>query len=118
MAADDGGPVVMLNLLRYAGERGRESYRRYAAAAGPFMERVGARALYAGDCDVALVAPDGHEWDAALVVLYPSRAAFLEMVKDPGYQAITPLRSDGLSAAVLHATKPWGPAAPAQESTP
>ena len=115
MAADDGGPVVMLNLLRYDGESGRESYRRYAAAAGPFFERVGGRVLYAGDCDVALVAPDGHRWDALLVVLYPSRAAFLEMVKDPEYQQITHLRSDGLSAAVLHATRPWGPGeAPAE----
>ena len=31
---DDGGPVVMLNLLRYAGEEGRASYGRYAAAGG------------------------------------------------------------------------------------
>jgi len=107
VAEDDGGPVVMLNLLRFAGVEGRASYERYGAAAGPMLEKAGARTLYAGRCSTVLVAPDGHEWDAMIVVRYPSRTAFLEMVKDPEYQAITHLRSEGLEAAVLHATQPW-----------
>jgi len=107
MAEDDGGPVVMLNLLRYAGEEGRASYQRYAEAVGKFTDKVGAKLIYAGDCSTALVAPEGHEWDALLVVRYPSRTAFLEMVKDPDYQAITHLRTEGLEAAVLQATRPW-----------
>ena len=107
MEQDDGGPVVMLNLLRYAGEEGRDSYRRYAAAAAPFFERTGGAVLYAGDCMTPMVASEGHEWDAMLVVRYPSREAFLAMVKDPGYQAITHLRSEGLKAAVLQPTRPW-----------
>jgi uncharacterized protein (DUF1330 family) len=107
LAEDDGGAVVMLNLMRYAGEEGRASYERYAAAVQPFIEKAGASVLYAGDCSTKLVAPEGHEWDAMLVVRYPSRGAFLEMVTDPGYQAITHLRTDGLEAAVLQATRPW-----------
>ena len=105
---DDGGPVVMLNLLRFAGEQGRASYERYAAAAAPLLEQAGADVLYAGACSTTLVAPDGHEWDAIAVVRYPSRGGFLGMVKDPAYQAITHLRSDGLDAAVLQATRQWG----------
>ncbi len=107
MAEDDGGPVVMLNLLRFAGEEGRASYLRYAEAVAPALEKAGARTLYAGDCSTMLVGPDRHDWDALLIVRYPSRGAFLEMVKDPDYQAITHLRSEGLEAAVLEATKPW-----------
>jgi len=107
MADDDGGPVVMLNLLRYERAEGRASYERYVAAADPFIREVGGRALYAGDCGAALVAPDGHDWDALLVVLYPSRSAFLEMVKNPEYQKVTHLRSEALSAAVLQPTRPW-----------
>ena len=106
-ADDDGGPVVMLNLLRYAGEEGRAKYAQYAAQTPPFLESVGATVLYAGECSTALVAPDGHVWDTILVVRYPSRSAFLEMVMQPGYQAITHLRTEGLEAAVLHATTPW-----------
>lgn len=110
MASDDGGPVVMLNLLRYAGQAGRERYREYAAHAGAHIARVGGRVVYAADTDAALVAPDGHDWDAVLLVEYPSRAAFLEMVKDPEYQQITHLRSEGLEAAVLQPTRAvtWG----------
>ncbi len=108
MAEDDGEAVVMLNLLRFAGEEGRASYMRYAQAIAPALEKVGGRTVYAGECSTTLVGPDSHDWDAVLVVRYPSRAAFLEMVKDPDYQAITHLRSDGLEAAVLEATRPWG----------
>lgn len=104
---DDGGPVVMLNLLRYAGEEGRASYREYAARVQAFLDGVGATVLYAGECSTALVAPDGHDWDALLVVRYPSRSAFLSMVGDPAYQEITELRTAGLEAAVLQATTPW-----------
>ena len=74
---------------------------------GPFLESAGATVLYVGECSTALVATDEH-WDAVLVVRYPSRAAFLAMVADPDYQAITHLRTAGLEAAVLQATTPWG----------
>ncbi len=108
VAEDDGGPVVMLNLLRFAGEAGRASYGRYSDAVLPFLEAVGGSVVYAGDCSTTVVAADGHEWDALLVVRYPSRQAFLAMVMDPDYQAITHLRTEGLEAAVLEATRPWG----------
>lgn len=104
---DDGGPVVMLNLLRFAGDEGRASYAEYSRRVQPFLEGVGGTVLHAGDCSTVLVAPDGHAWDAILVVSYPSRAAFLEMVFDPGYQQITHLRTNGLEAAVLQATTSW-----------
>ena len=104
---DDGGPVVMLNLLRYAGEEGKASYAKYAAAVVPHLERVGGEVVYAGDCTTEVVAADGHDWDAVLVVRYPSRQKFLEMVMDPSYQEITELRTKGLDAAVLQATRPW-----------
>lgn len=104
---DDGGPVVMLNLLRYAGDAGRASYAEYGARVAPFLDAAGATILYAGECSTALVASE-EDWDAILVVRYPSRAAFLSMVGDPAYQEITHLRTAGLEAAVLQATTPWG----------
>jgi uncharacterized protein (DUF1330 family) len=104
---DDGGPVVMLNLLRFAGDAGRAAYGEYGAKVQPFLDAVGATVVYAGACSTALVAPDEHRWDAMLVVRYPSRSAFLEMVMNPDYQAITELRTTALEAAVLQATTPW-----------
>ncbi|MEO6471183.1 MAG: DUF1330 domain-containing protein [Aeromicrobium sp.] len=106
MQEDPDGPVVMLNLLRFV-EGGRDGYEQYAREIQPFLERVGARVVYAGDTSTALVAPDGFDWDAVLVVQYPSRAAFSSMVGDQDYQAITRLRTESLSDAVLQATVPW-----------
>lgn len=107
IAEDPGGAVVMLNLLRFK-PGGRASYESYAREVGPFLQRVGAEVLYVGDCDTTLVAPDSHEWDVILIVRYPSRAAFTQMVADPDYQGITGLRTEALEAAVLEATVPWG----------
>lgn len=106
LADDPGGPVVMLNLLRFA-DGGRETYADYARRAMPFLARYGAEVVYAGDGSTALVAEAGQAWDAVLLVRYPSREAFARMVADPDYQAITGLRSTALSEAVLQATSPW-----------
>ncbi len=107
LEADDDGPVVMLNLLRFK-PGGRESYRRYAAAVGStFLPRVGGEVLYFGNGDTPLVAEQGQAWDAVLIVRYPSRAAFSQMVADPEYQEVTHLRTEALEEAVLQPTSPW-----------
>ena len=104
---DDGGPVVMLNLLRFA-DGGRELYDRYAAAlSDTYLPRYGGEVLYAGDGSTTLVAEEGQAWDAVLLVRYPSRAAFSAMVADPEYQEVTGLRTRALREAVLQATTAW-----------
>jgi uncharacterized protein (DUF1330 family) len=104
---DDGGPVVMLNLLRFAAG-GRERYGEYARRlADGLLARYGGQVLYAGDGSTALVAEPGQDWDAVLVVRYPSREAFSRMVADPEYQQVAALRTQALSEAVLQATTPW-----------
>ncbi|MDB1086555.1 DUF1330 domain-containing protein [Streptomyces sp. ACA25] len=106
MAEDPGGPVVMLNLLRFARD-GRASYHEYSRQASGFLQRYGAEVLYAGDGSTPLVAEAGQAWDAVLIVRYPSRETFCRMVTDPEYQAITGLRAEALEEAVLQATVPW-----------
>lgn len=107
LADDDGGPVVMLNLLRF-GEGGRESYEEYARhLRETFLPRYGAEVLYAGDGSTPLVAEAGQAWDAVLLVRYPTRTAFSRMVADPEYQQVTSLRTTALTEAVLQATVPW-----------
>ena len=108
---DPGGPVVMLNLLRFRADA-RESYARYADALGNrFLARYGAEVLYAGEGSTVLAAEPGQEWDMVLLVRYPSREAFSRMVADPEYQEVTHLRSEALVEAVLQATVPvWGSA--------
>jgi uncharacterized protein (DUF1330 family) len=107
LAEDDDGPVVMLNLLRFA-DGGRALYDEYSRTVGrTFLPRYGGTVLYAGDGLPALVGEDGQAWDAVLVVRYPSRSAFRELVEDPEYRKIAELRSRALSEAVLQPTAPW-----------
>jgi len=109
LADDDGGPVTMLNLLRFKPAGGRESYARYGKAIVPFLEKVGGSVVYFGETGTPLVAPPTDTaWDAVLLVRYPSRAAFSAMVADPDYQQITHLRTEALEAAVLQPTATRG----------
>lgn len=108
LAEDPGGPVVMLNLLRFKADGGRESYDRYARALGDtFLPRYGGEVLYAGTGSTVLVAEAGQEWDAVLIVRYPTRQAFSRMVADEEYQQVTHWRTVALEEAVLQATVPW-----------
>jgi uncharacterized protein (DUF1330 family) len=106
LAEDDGQPVVMLNLLRFA-PGGEAHYAEYARETATHLAAVGGELVYAGSGGTPLVAEDGQAWDAVLLVRYPSRAAFLGMVSSPGYQAIAHLRSEALAEAVLQPTTGW-----------
>lgn len=105
LCEDPGGPVVMLNLLRFT-SGGRELYDQYAKHTDPFLAKYGGEVLYAGEGSTVLVGEDGQSWDAVAVVRYPSRQAFCAMIADPAYQEGTDLRTRALVEAVLQATIP------------
>jgi uncharacterized protein (DUF1330 family) len=111
------GQVVMINLLRYR-ERadyppdfearpcsGREAYQRYGAVATVKVAEAGGRILWMGAVKTAVIAPEGEEWDDAILVQYPSRAAFVEMVARPDYQAAAPHRTAALADSRLILTE-------------
>ena len=96
----DDHPVVMLNLLEFTDDGG-ESYRQYGAIARPQIDKRGGRILYTG---VPLTDEGGGgHWDVVILVEYPSRAAFLDMMADPEYQKGLPFRAAGLKRTVLYA---------------
>ena len=107
LAEDPGGPVVMLNLLRFVPDGGRERYAQYVEHFRRTSAPHGAQVVYAGEGSTALVAEPGQSWDAVLLVRYPSRQAFSDMVRDPAYGEGTSLRTQALEEAVLQATTPW-----------
>lgn len=98
-AAEDA-PVTMLNLLRFKPEGGRERYEEYGAAVAPLLARIGARVAFLGDSAPALLGEG--EWDLVLLVEYPTRQAFLDMVGSNEYQAIGHLRTEALEEGELH----------------
>jgi uncharacterized protein (DUF1330 family) len=102
-AGDPDEPIVMLNLLRFAGDEGAASYYEgYGAAVQPILERIGAHVDWQGDVGSVVIGdPDADRWDAVLLVSYPSRSAFLDMIRSPDYQEIAKLRAAGLADSRL-----------------
>jgi uncharacterized protein (DUF1330 family) len=98
--AGDGAPVVMLNLLAFKPDGGRERYEEYGAAVAPALEKVGGRIVFAGEPATALLGAGG--WDLVVLVEYPNRQAFLDMIGSSEYQAIGHLRTEALSRGELH----------------
>jgi uncharacterized protein (DUF1330 family) len=94
------GPVTMLNLLSFKPEGGRERYLEYGAAVLPLLEKVGGRVVFQGQAAPAMFGEES--WDLVLLVEYPNRQAFLDMVQSPGYQEIAHLRTEALAKGELH----------------
>lgn len=109
LADEDGRPVVMLNLLRFQKDGGRERYARYLEAAAPLAaRRHGAEIVYAGDADAAVAAEPGQSWEGVALVRYPSRQAFANLVHDPDYAAADELRLDAVSEVTLQPVRSLG----------
>jgi uncharacterized protein (DUF1330 family) len=101
-------PVVMINLLKFNEGGGRERYLQYGREVAPHLARVGATVRYGGSAPVNVIG-DGERpwWDAILVVEYPTPSAFVDMVKDPGYQQVHEHRAAALQRGDLIATSTW-----------
>lgn len=100
----EDAPVVMLNLLAFRPDGGRERYMEYGAAVAELLEKAGGRVLFAGEPAAVLLGEDS--WDLVVLVEYPTRQAFLEMVGSPAYEAIAHLRTDALAKGELHPMDP------------
>ena len=66
-----------------------------------------ADAAYAGTGSTPLAGEPDQVWDAVLVVRYPSREAFCQLLDDPDFASLGEVRSRTLEATVLLATEPW-----------
>ena len=95
------GPVYMLNLLEFRPAGGAERYAEYGEAVGPLLARAGGKPVFAGRPSESLIGEG--EWDLMILVSYPTRQAFLDMVSSPEYQAIEHLRTEALVRSELRA---------------
>lgn len=123
--ADDGRPVHMLNLMRYHDAvrplpgrdaprtTPRESNAHYERQALPLLLGQGGYAQSAGE---ATGVPDSNgvrrsnlmffdqgadDWDRVLVIRYPSRRAFFELLSDPRYAPLLPYKLGALRVALV-----------------
>lgn len=107
--SDDESPIVMVNLVRFKdqatgideGKTGAEAYATYGEKIAPYLAEVGGKVLTATSCVESIIGPGQPEWDAVILVRYPSRKAFVSMVSNPGYQKEHEHRAAGLEEARL-----------------
>jgi uncharacterized protein (DUF1330 family) len=102
------GPVVMLNLLKFKPGGEQRYLEGYASVAVPMIEGLGGRILYAGRLAESAHGDDAPAWDLLVLVEYPSRQAFIDMVNDPAYREAHVHRSESVERALLRATDPIG----------
>lgn len=105
--ADDGKPLYMLNVMRYfqnpkalpgvAEFKGTsaEANAKYEQGVMPLLLKIGGSVPYAGDMHGRNIF--GHaaavdDWSRVLVIRYPNRRAFLELVADPAYAEHAPFK--------------------------
>ena len=99
------GVIWMWNLLRFT-DAGSDSYQRYVEEVTPLVEKRSGRVLIRSRGQATFIGPD--TWDEALVIEYPSRAAFLDMIGSTEYQAIGHFRQDAIVDSRLYMTSELG----------
>ena len=99
--SSQAGPVVMINLLRFRPNGGAAAYAHYGEGVMPCLRRAGARVIWQGRPDSVVIGEGADLWDAVVLVEYPSRQAFLEMVLSADYQAIAGRRTAALADSRL-----------------
>ena len=91
-------PIGMLNLLRFREQAeygnslpgvsacsGREAYDRYSKRVIPLVLDTGGVPVWKAKGLFTLIAPEGETWDQVVLVAYPSRQAFLDLMASPKF---------------------------------
>ena len=99
--APDEGPVMMLNLLKFAPKSGAGEYNKYGDKVVRMVEATGGKVLWMGKVDQTLIGPVDETWDAIALVQYPSRKAFIEMTSTKDYDAAHEHRASGLERTLV-----------------
>ena len=75
-------PMILMQVIRYAGPEGRDEMARHSAlAAGPALE-LGIRPLAWYSVEATVVG-DGRQWDEVRFNWYPRRSLFDTLIADP-----------------------------------
>jgi uncharacterized protein (DUF1330 family) len=110
---DPDEAIYMLNLLRYRdiaesgfgvdGLSGREAYQVYGRKFAELNPRFGGEPIWMGEACASIIGEE--EWDMVILVHYPARHQFIDMLNDPDYQAIAPIRAAALTDSRLIETR-------------
>ena len=107
LKADDGGPVCMVNLLKFKEkaeyEDGRETdlsgieaYQIYGAVTGSLIKKLGGDVVFTSVLNGMVVGEVEELWDVMAIAKYPTLQSFIEMVASPEYLKVYHHRIAGL----------------------
>lgn len=120
-AATNTEPIHFLTLLRFKpkaqyepgveppGGRpltGHEAYLTFGSILSALMAEAGAVPVMSSSSNRIVEGPTGEKWDMMIIVRYPSRAAFLQLVESSAYQAIVHHRTAALADSRTVLTEP------------
>lgn len=112
------GPIVMVNLLKFKEKAtypddaeeaeenltGEQAYRRYMQGLVELSKQIGSEVIHSGTIGRFFIGEG--DWDRILIVRYPSRAKFIEMVTSDHYKEVHRHREAGLLHQDLIETRP------------
>jgi len=112
---NDKGPVNMVNLLKFKEKAvyedgretqlsGLEAYDAYGGPMGKLIVEGGGKVIYTSVVDSLVVGEADELWDIVVIVEYPSRGKFLELISSPEAQQLQVHRTAGLAGQMLLAT--------------
>lgn len=115
----DNKPILMVNLLRFredaedepatvSGQRisGKEAYKQYGNRVIKLLWGVGGQILWTGKVRANFICPEEEVWHEFVLVYYPSRKAFIDMVNSTAYGSIVHHRSAALEDSRLIEVRP------------
>jgi hypothetical protein len=128
---DDGRPVHMVNLIRFRNPMppvpGHPGFKGTAQEANAYYEGEVAPLLFSlGIYPVLASSPQGLDagggeltnlmgftpeldrWDRVMLVRYPSRRAFLDLLTDPAYMAVMPFKTEAIDLVLVPLNKHYG----------
>lgn len=123
MQVDDGKPVYMLNLMRYypalkpiAGTSDaatfngtpEESNAYYEAHTAPLLAKIGGFPIFSGKVtnqNLVGYDPELDNWNRIVVVRYPSRRSFLNLLSDPEYGPLEPYKIRALELLLVPSSR-------------
>lgn len=97
------GPVMMVNLLKFKKDGGRETYQKYATNTEPHLKKVGGDVSRQGDVFMTVIGDE--EWDEVIIADYPSIDKFIEMQRSEAYMSAVPYRTEALEDSRLIAVR-------------
>lgn len=101
------GPIYMVNLLKFRQSAnyedgrdcdlsGAQAYAIYGRAVSQLVRDLGGAMVFSGNVSRLMLGEVEDLWDQVAIVMYPSRAAMLDMVVSDAYRDIAVHRDAGL----------------------